>query len=133
MPVNLLHVSSHSCAVGPFLPTDSNPGLCKPRDSDPGTDGHILLQGRQDLGHRSGHPRSCEMMVFEMSYSGMVSDRDEDYFPIACQREIRKEKFVAPNNSGRGSVFASGVLVCVLTTGLGGNSTDFSRLPISMV
>lgn len=50
------------------------------------------------------------MTIFETSYSGTVSDKDREYVPVACQREIRKEKFVSPGNLGRDSVFASGVL-----------------------
>lgn len=52
-------------------------------------------------------------MIFEISYSGMASDKVQDYVPDACQREVRKEKFVSSNDLGRDSVFASGVLVCV--------------------
>lgn len=52
------------------------------------------------------------MMLFEMSYSGMVSDKDEIIF-LLLVKELRKEKFAAPNNSGRDSVLASDVLVCV--------------------
>lgn len=51
------------------------------------------------------------MMIFEISYSGIVSDKDQDDVPVACQRN--KEKFVSPSNLGRDSVFASGVLVHV--------------------
>lgn len=43
----------------------------------------------------------------------MASDKVQDYVPDACQREVRKEKFVSSNDLGRDSMFASGVLVCV--------------------
>lgn len=43
----------------------------------------------------------------------MVSDKVQGYIPDACQREVRKEKFVSSNDLARDSVFASGVLVCV--------------------
>lgn len=53
-------------------------------------------------------------MIFEISYSGIVSDKVQDYVPDACQREVvKEEKFVSSNDLGRDSVLASGVLVCV--------------------
>lgn len=50
------------------------------------------------------------MIIFEVSYSGMVSDQDQEHVPVAYQRELRKEKFVSPSHLGRGLVFARGVL-----------------------
>lgn len=43
----------------------------------------------------------------------MVSDKDQNCVPVACQREIKEEKFVSPGNLGRVSVFAGGVLLHV--------------------
>lgn len=43
----------------------------------------------------------------------MVSDKDQNYVPVACQREIKKENFVSPHNLGRVSVVPSSVLLHV--------------------
>ena len=49
------------------------------------------------------------MIIFGISYSEMVSDKDKGMFLLLAKRN-REEKFVSPGNLGRDSVFASGVL-----------------------
>lgn len=64
-------------AVGLLLPSDSDPELFRPRGKEPGqviNDQVMNSQCWQDVGAGSGHPRSCQTMIFEISYSGMVSE-----------------------------------------------------------
>lgn len=53
----------------------------------------MFSQCQQDPGHGSGHPRSCQMMIFEISYSGMVSDKDYACIPVARQRNKERSLF----------------------------------------
>lgn len=50
------------------------------------------------------HLRSNKMIIFGLSYSEMVSDKDKDMFLLLAKRN-RKESLFSPGNLGRDSVF----------------------------
>lgn len=92
MLTNLLQVFSFLCSGAPLTLA-----LLRPKRKEPG---RVINDHRtatcspsvnRTWNHRSGHSRSCQMMIFEISYSGMVSDKYQNYVPVACQREIKEE------------------------------------------